>query len=80
VRDSVVAMLRSAGGPAGTTRLELAAHTIVAAAEHLGRLMLTAPGEVDDDELAALFDDLVRAAVRPQRRSTTSSSTPSASR
>lgn len=77
VRDSLARMLAN-GGPVGS-RDRVAAEAIIAAAEHFGRRMLTAPDEVDDDELAELFEDLVRAAARPQA-SRTSSSTPSASR
>jgi AcrR family transcriptional regulator len=68
VRASLAQML--SGGRADATtqrRHELAAEAIVAAAEHFGRLMLTAPDQVDDDELAVLFDDLVRTIARPQR-------------
>ena len=60
VREHVVAMLAGAGSTAGAARLDLAAHAIVAAAEHFGRLMLGSPEALDDEALAALFDDLVR--------------------
>lgn len=44
--------------PATVRRHQWAAHAIVAAAEHFGRLVLTTPDAITDDELAALFDDL----------------------
>ncbi|MGI5224135.1 hypothetical protein [Actinoallomurus sp. CA-142502] len=40
------------------------AHAVVAAAEHFGHLVLTRPDAITDDELAALFDDLVRGLLR----------------
>ncbi|GAB4002801.1 TetR/AcrR family transcriptional regulator [Nocardioides ultimimeridianus] len=55
-----------AGGREVTSRERLASEAIIAAAEHFGRRMLTTPADVDDDELAALFEDLVRAAARPR--------------
>lgn len=41
------------------------AHAVVAAAEHFGHLVLTDPDAITDDELAALFDDLVNGLLRP---------------
>ncbi|HJQ06343.1 MAG TPA: TetR/AcrR family transcriptional regulator [Nocardioides sp.] len=78
VRDSLAQLL--ANGAPITSRDRVASEAIIAAAEHFGRRMLTTPDEVDDDELAELFEDLVRAAARRPQASRTSSSTPSASR
>ncbi|MGI5227696.1 TetR/AcrR family transcriptional regulator [Actinoallomurus sp. CA-142502] len=50
---------------AATARRHLwTAHAVVAAAEHFGRLVLTRPDAITDDELAALFDDLVNGLLR----------------
>ncbi|GAA4489062.1 hypothetical protein GCM10023191_019260 [Actinoallomurus oryzae] len=50
---------------AATARHRLrAAHAVVAAAEHFGHLVLTRPDAIIDDELAALFDDLVNGLLR----------------
>lgn len=67
VRASLAGALRGDAPPDPATegRHRLATEAIVAAAEHFGRRLLTTPEEVDDDELAALFEDLVRAALRP---------------
>lgn len=40
------------------------AHAVVAAAEHFGRLVLTQPDAITDDELAELFNDLVNGLLR----------------
>ncbi|HWU23398.1 MAG TPA: helix-turn-helix domain-containing protein [Nocardioides sp.] len=55
-----------ANGRTVTSREQLAAEAIIAAAEHFGRRILTTPDQVDDDELAALFESLVRAVARPR--------------
>ncbi|MEV0406854.1 helix-turn-helix domain-containing protein [Actinoallomurus sp. NPDC050550] len=50
---------------AATARHHLwTAHAVVAAAEHFGHLVLTRPDAITDDELAALFDDLVNGLLR----------------
>jgi AcrR family transcriptional regulator len=67
VRDSIAAMFPRAPGASVSSRHRLAAEALVAVAYHFGQRLLLAPDAVDDEELAALIDDLVRAAVGPGR-------------
>lgn len=68
VREQVGGLLGAAGSdPATATRVALAAQAVVAAAEHFGRVLLTAPESIDDDALAELFDDLTRSVAGPRR-------------
>lgn len=63
---SVAGLLAGAGEP--TRRHQLAAQALIAVAEHFGRMLLLSPGDIGDEELAALIDDLVRGALRPTRK------------
>lgn len=65
VRDSIASMLATQGTRTSvTSRHRLAAEALVAAAEHFGRRLVREPDTIDDDELAALVEDLVHGALR----------------
>lgn len=51
--------------PATKTRHRWTAHVVLAAAEHFGRLILTTPDVITDDEIATLFQDLITGLLRP---------------
>jgi len=69
VRRQIVSMLSDYAGsdPAEKKRVDLAGQALVAAAEHFGRVLLTAPDSIDDELLAGLFDDLTRTIATPRR-------------
>ena len=66
VTAALAQALADAYGGDQVPRYEAAAQAFVAAAEHFGRTLVTAPDEVDVDVVAHLFDDLVRG-LRPCR-------------
>lgn len=67
VTAALAQALSGAYGGGQQARFAAAAQAFVAAAEHFGRLFVTAPEAVDVEVVARLFDDLVRG-LRPRPR------------
>lgn len=67
VRDALAGFL-GGGHELDTTtaaRHRWTAHIVLAAAEHFGRMILTDPDAISDNEIATLFQDLTTGLLRP---------------
>lgn len=68
IRDALTGFIAGGRDLDETTarRYRWTAHIVLAAAEHFGRMILTDPDAITDDEIGTLFEDMIRGLVRPE--------------